>query len=85
MTAPQSDELLVWGQKGFAKHYETCRLAAIEETARLAAIEKWCNHVEKTIDNPNIIRMIEEFVFGDPFGTCGATVYDIFLFDAFGT
>jgi hypothetical protein len=79
MPAPLSDDAPFSGQKEeWCNHVE-------KEMARLAAIEKWCNHVEKTIDNPNIIRMIEEFVFGDPFGTCGATVYDLFLFDAFGT
>ena len=74
MPAPLSDDAPFSGQK------------ELEEMARLAAIEKWCNHVEKTIDNPNIIQMIEEFVippliWQSSLPSSRRSVHDLFLFD----
>ena len=58
----------------------------LEEIARLAAIEKWCNHVDKMINNPSIIRIIQDFIVtyltfgkpGSPFSPSHTTVYSVY-------
>ena len=75
LTAPR------WGEKGFAEWQEACKVAFDEDMARLARIEEWCNHVQKTINNADIIRLIEEFSCGDALGPMGLPIYDQFFYN----